>query len=103
MYPEIAGLMQELDMKVSGRPQRVLFASLLIAGPAFAQAPQTQKQTPPAPAQASQAPNQNKQDDNSPTTVGPDSDASKQKTQGDLPEVGPASGAYKGNVPRSKY
>jgi hypothetical protein len=88
-------------MKIFGGPQRVLFASLLIAAPAFAQTPQTQKQTPPAP--TPQAQQQNTQDSNSPTTAASDSDASKQKTQGDLPEVGPASGAYKGNVPRSKY
>jgi hypothetical protein len=90
-------------MKIFGRPQGVLFAGLLIAAPAFAQMPQTQKQTPPAPAHTPQAQNQDTKDSNSPTTAGLDSDASKQKTQGDLPEVGPASGAYKGNVPRSKY
>jgi hypothetical protein len=90
-------------MQIFGRPQRVLFASLLIAAPAFAQTPQTQKPTPPAPAHTPQAQNQNTKDSNSPTTADSDSDASKQKTQGDLPEVGPASGAYKGNVPRSKY
>jgi hypothetical protein len=102
IYRELAARIQELDMKKFGYPQRVLFASLLIAAPAFAQAPQTQKQTPAAPAQTSQAPKQ-KTDGNSPTMVGPASGAYKQKTQGDLPEVGPASGAYNGNVPRSKY
>jgi hypothetical protein len=90
-------------MKIFGRTQGVLFASLLIATPAFAQAPQTQKQTPPAHVQTSQAQKQKTQDGNSPTTVGPASGAYKQKTQGSLPEVGPASGAYNGNVQHSRY
>jgi hypothetical protein len=94
---------QELDMKIFGRPQRVLVASLLIAAPAFAQAPQAQNPTQLTPNQTSQAKKQQTQDGNSPTTVGPASGAYKQRTQGDLPEVGPASGAYNGNVPRSKY
>jgi hypothetical protein len=91
-------------MKVLGRFQSVLVASLLVAAPAFAQS--SQDQTHPM------------QGGNSPATVGSNaptkqktqnlsrsepSTAYKQKTQGDLPEVGPASGAYKGNVPRSQY
>jgi hypothetical protein len=96
---------RELVMKAFGRSQLLMVAGLLLAAPALAQSPQGQKQPT--------------QDGNSPTTVGPGSAASKQqtqnmahsdpsgakkqKTQGDLPEVGPASGAYKGNVPRSQY
>jgi hypothetical protein len=93
-----------LVMKVLGRSQLVLVASLLVAAPAFAQS--TQGQTHPT------------QGGNSPAAVGSStpkkqktqslshsdpSAAYKQKTQGDLPEVGPASGAYKGNVPHSQY
>jgi hypothetical protein len=88
-------------MNVFGRSQLLMVAGLLIAAPALAQTPQAQTQT--SPAQKSQAQKQPTQDGNSPTTVGPASKASKQKTEGDLPEVGPASGAYNGNVPRSKY
>jgi hypothetical protein len=77
--------------------QIVMIAGLLIAAPAFAQAPQTQQQ------QTAQAKKQKTQDGNSPTTVGPGSRAYKQQTQGDLPEVGPASGANSGNSLHSKY
>jgi hypothetical protein len=79
--------------------QIVMIAGLLIAAPAFAQAPQTQQPKQ----QTAQAKKQKTQDGNSPTTVGPGSRAYKQQTQGDLPEVGPASGAYSGNSLRSKY
>jgi hypothetical protein len=97
----LAARIKELVMNVFGRPQLLMVAALLVAAPAFAQTPQAQTQTNPA--QKSQPHKQPTQDGNSPTTVGPASKAHKQKTQGDLPEVGPASGAYKGNVPRSQY
>jgi hypothetical protein len=89
-------------MKFFSRSNIALVAGLVIAAPALAQAPQAQ-----APAslqkQKSQAQKHNTQDGNSPTTTRPSSGAHKQRTQGDLPEVGPASGAYNGNVPHSKY
>jgi hypothetical protein len=89
-------------MKVFSRSSMAMVASLVIAAPALAQTPQAQ--TPASPQkQTSQAQKQHTQDGNSPTTVGPGSQAYKQRTQGDLPEVGPASRAYNGNVPRSKY
>ena len=102
-------------MKIGHSPLLVV-ASLLIAAPAFLQT--AQAQTPASQTQTPQVKKQATQDGNSPTTVGPaskaykqktqsmahsDPSAYKQKTQGDLPEVGPASGAYNGNVPRSKY
>jgi hypothetical protein len=96
--PYIAGdtQIQELLMKTFRRAQLVIVAALLVAPSAFAQAPQKPDQTQHAKKQATQ-------DGNSPTTVGPGSKAYKQKTQGDLPEVGPASGAYSGNSLKSKY
>jgi hypothetical protein len=89
-------------MKIVSCCRAAMVASLVIAAPAFGQAPQAQKPASPQ-TQASQAQKQHTQDGNSPTTVGPGSSAYKQHTQGNLPEVGPASGAYNGNVPHSKY
>jgi hypothetical protein len=90
-------------MKIFGRPGIVILTGLLGAAPAFAQTPQPQNQTSQAQKPTSQVQKQRTQDGNSPTTVGPASKAYKQRTQGDLPEVGPASGAYNGNSLRSKY
>jgi hypothetical protein len=91
-------------MKVLGRSQLVLVASLLIAAPAFAQS--TQGQTQPTQGGSSPASigsgTTTKQKTQSMAHAAP-TGAYKQKTQGDLPEVGPASGAYKGNVPHSQY
>jgi hypothetical protein len=90
-------------MKIFGHPQLVLVASLLIAAPALAQTPQTQTQAPPAATQALQARKPHTQDSKRPTAVAPVSGAYKQPAQGELPEVGPASGAYNGNTQHSRY
>jgi hypothetical protein len=90
-------------MKVLGRFQSVLVASLLVAAPAFAQSSQETHPMQGGNSPATVGSNaQTKQKTQSLTRSDP-STAYKQKTQGDLPEVGPASGAYKGNVPRSQY
>ena len=79
-----------------------IIASLVIAAPAFSQTSQTP--TPASPQKkTSQVQKQHTQDGNSSPTVGPGSRAYKQPTQAEIPEIGPASGAYKGNVARSKY
>lgn len=71
--------------------------SLMVA-PAFAQAPATQ-------VQQQQQPNGNAANAAASATGAPRSQypsgASKQQTQGDLPEVGPASKAYYGNTVHS--
>ena len=73
-----------------------IMASLLIAAPAFAQAQQTQTQH-----------QQNGESSNPGNASGQHSQYSsgvhKQKTQGDITEVGPGSKAYYGNTQHSKY
>jgi hypothetical protein len=74
-------------MRISALSGALLAAGMLIAVPAFAQSPTDAPKT---------GVQKQRTDGDSPTMVGPGSQASKQKTDGgSLPMVGPGSGAYK--------
>jgi hypothetical protein len=90
-------ILQEFMMNKSSSWPIAVIAGLLIAAPAFAQTQDQSGQTGNP---------KTVQHTNLPATVHHShyaTGAQKQKTQAELPEVGPASQAYYGNTQRSKY
>lgn len=93
-------LLPEAIMKKSNCYPITIIVGLLAAAPAFAQSQQTQTQQPQGNTGSKTVQSSNGASQNgSQGTNG----ATKQKTQGNVTEVGPASKAYYGNSLRPKY
>jgi hypothetical protein len=107
-YEVIELILTETTMNLHRLFPIAVGVGLLVSAPAFAQESRTKQHTPDAPSPITgglvgSGARQNAQYGNSPATGGRASGARKQQTQGELPEVGPASGAYHGNTQHSRY